>query len=309
MQTLPYSHVNEVLPFSVPKLDVRGRIVKLTSEIDVILKRHNYPHLVSEQLGNALVLTVLVGSAMKFQGRFIVQAHTKGVIELLVCEYRSDGSIRGYAKFDPEKVSSSNASNILGTGTLALTVDQGIHTERYQGVVLIDEAGLENAAQTYFMQSEQIPSEIKLSTAQISARIQGEMVTSWAAGGMLTQHMPSGVKNYTDIDDGRGLLSHDVDDAWVEATALVNTLGDDELLDQTIDSEQLIFRLFHENAPEKYDVKHVFDRCGCSEQRITAAMGGMDPAELDDVFNAGLAEVKCEFCSTQYEISRDALSY
>jgi len=131
MQTPQFQHVNAVLPFSVPKLDVRGRIVKLTHEVDAILKRHNYPDAVSEQLGKALVLTVLVGSSMKFQGRFIVQAHTKGYIELLVCEYRSDGSIRGYAKFDQESVANSNSTNALGAGTLALTVDQGPHTERY----------------------------------------------------------------------------------------------------------------------------------------------------------------------------------
>lgn len=308
MQTPQFQHVNEVLPFSVPKLDVRGRIVKLTHEIDAILKRHDYPGAVSEQLGKALILTVLVGSSMKFQGRFIVQAHTKGAIELLVCEYRSDGSIRGYAKFDRESVFEENNANVLGTGTLALTVDQGPHTERYQGVVLIEEAGLEHAAQTYFKQSEQIPSEIKLCAAQVTHRMDGELVTSWAAGGILAQHMPASGMKPLDLDDGRGLSNEDIDEQWLEATALLNTLGDDEVLDQTIRGEDVVYRLFHESLPEKYDTKQVFDSCGCSEQRIAAAMSGMNEAELDEVFQDGPAEVQCEFCSTQYNISREALS-
>lgn len=307
MQTPQFQHVNEVLPFAVPQLDVRGRIVKLTHEVNTILKRHDYPDAVSEQLGKALVLTILVGSSMKFQGRFIVQAHTKGAIELLVCEYRSDGSIRGYAKFDPDAVSKQGITNILGTGTLALTVDQGLHTERYQGVVLIEEAGLEHAAQTYFKQSEQIPSEIKLSAAQVTQRIDGHMKTSWVVGGILAQHMPAGEIKPYDLDDGRGMSKEDTNEEWFEAIALLNTLGDDEILDQTIPSEDVIYRLFHERSPEKYETKLIFDNCGCSEQRIAAAMGGMSEAELDDVFHDGPAEVQCEFCSTQYRISRESL--
>lgn len=308
MLTSQIQSFNEVLPFAVPELDVRGRIVKLTSEIDDILTRHSYPTAISEQLGKALVLTVLVGSSMKFEGRFIFQAHTKGVIELIVCEYRSDGSIRGYAKFDGDKLENNDQIPVLGTGTLALTVDQGAHTERYQGVVLIDEEGLERAAQTYFNQSEQIPSDVKLSASQVMHRIDGEAVTRWVAGGILAQHMPIGSGQSNDFDDGRGLSVENVHEHWFEALALLNTLGDDEILDQTISSEDVIYRLFHERSPEKYDAKLVHDSCGCSEKRIAAAMSGMPSTELDEVFADGPAEVQCEFCSTQYNIARDALS-
>ena len=206
-----------------------------------------------------------------------------------------------------ETVYDSNSTNVLGTGTLALTVDQGLHTERYQGVVLVEDCGLEHAAQTYFKQSEQIPSEIKLCTAPVTNRIDGELVTSWAAGGILAQHMPAGEPKLLDLDDGRG-LSKDVDEHWYEAVALLNTLGDDEVLDQTIRSEEVVYRLFHESLPEKYEAKPIFDSCGCSEQRIAAAMSGMDETELNDVFQDGPAQVQCEFCSTQHNISREALS-
>jgi len=120
--------------------------------------------------------------------------------------------------------------------------------------------------------------------------------------------MPIGELKPLDFDDGRGLSNEDVDEHWYEAMALLNTLGDDEVLDQTIRSEEVIYRLFHESLPEKYDTKPIFDSCGCSEKRIAAAMSGMDETELDDVFQDGPAEVQCEFCSTQYNISREALS-
>lgn len=308
MQSPKIQNFNEVLPFAVPELDVRGRIVKLTSEIDAILTRHDYPIPISEQLGRALVLTILVGSSMKFQGRFILQSHTKGAIELMVCEYRSDGSIRGYAKFDADKIMHQEGADILGTGTLALTVDQGAHTERYQGVVLIDEHGLEHAAKNYFKQSEQIPSDVKLSASQVTLRIDGQAVTQWVAGGLLAQHMPAGSTPSFDLDDGRGLSTDSVNDHWSEALALLNTLGDDEVLDQTILSEDVIYRLFHERSPEKYGPQSIFDNCGCSKQRIAVAMSGMTSTELDDVFENGLTEVHCEFCSTHYSIKREELS-
>lgn len=299
-----------ILPFAVPDLDVRGRVVLLNEQLDEIMQRHQYPDPVTSELAQTVVLTVLIGSSMKFDGRFILQAHTQGAIELMVCEYRSDGSIRAYARFDEAKVQSSQADNtpILGEGTLALTVDQGQHMERYQGIVSIDSKGLEFAAETYFKQSEQLPSEIKLAAGKLATQTSDGMKMQWVAGGILAQHMPPHASKPMDLDDGRNLAGEYAHDNWLEAKALINTLAQDELLDPIVGAERVIYRLFHERGATKFDPITVLDNCGCSIERIKVAMSGLTDEELDDVFEDGEAKVDCEFCSTRYHFARDALS-
>lgn len=299
-----------VLPFAVPDLDVRGRVVLLNDQLDEIMQRHQYPDNVTSQLAQAAVLTILIGSSMKFAGRFILQAHTQGAIELMVCEYRSDGSIRTYARFDEAKVQSSqdDKTPILGAGTLALTVDQGPDMERYQGIVAIDSQGLEFAAETYFKQSEQLPSEIKLAAGKLTTQTSDGVKTQWVAGGILAQHMPSHASKPADLDDGRNLAGEYAHDNWLEAKALINTLAQDELLDPIVGAERVIYRLFHERGATKFEPITVFDNCGCSVDRIKVAMSGLTDEELDDVFEDGNAKVDCEFCSTRYQFSREDFS-
>lgn len=299
-----------VLPFAVPDLDIRGRVVLLNDQLDEIMQRHEYPDSVTSELAQAMVLTVLIGSSMKFDGRFILQAHTEGAIELMVCEYRSDGSIRAYARFDALKIKSShdNGTPILGLGTLALTVDQGPHTERYQGIVAIDDKGLEFAAETYFKQSEQLPSEIKLAAGKLTTQTNDGVKTQWVAGGILAQYMPPHASKPIDLDDGRNLAGDFAHDNWQEAKALINTLAQDELLDPVIGAERVIYRLFHERGATKFEPINVIDNCGCSIERIKVAMSGLTGEELDDVFEDGEAKVDCEFCSTRYHFSRADLS-
>ena len=176
-----------ILPFQIASLELRGQVVRLGPLVDEILSRHNYPLPVAKLVGQAIVLTILLGSSLKFEGRFILQTQTDGPVRMLVIDLRSPGKVRACARFDAAAVEAAIASGkadpgaLLGKGHLAMTVDQGPETSRYQGVVALEGGDLEAAAHEYFRQSEQIPTRVRLAVAEeFSAGAQHR----WRAGGI-----------------------------------------------------------------------------------------------------------------------------
>ena len=160
-----------ILPFQADQADVVGRLVKLGPVVDTILSRHDYPEPVSQLLGEAVALTALLGAALKFEGKFILQASTDGPVDLLVADYQVPGQLRGYARFSADRVAAiaggdSETSQLLGQGHFAMTIDRGSEMERYQGVVPLEGESLTEAADTYFRQSEQLPTFIRLAVAK-----------------------------------------------------------------------------------------------------------------------------------------------
>ena len=188
-----YAGDDHVVPFEVGPLDARGRVIQLGPLLDSILERHDYPEPVARLLAEACVVAVLLGASLKFDGKFILQTRTDGPVDMLVADFSTPGSLRAYARFDADRleelagVGETAPETLLGSGILALTIDQGEHTQRYQGIVELDGTSLEDAARTYFRQSEQIPTEIKLEVAKIVRPGQPER---WRAGGLIAQFLP-----------------------------------------------------------------------------------------------------------------------
>ncbi|HEX5930225.1 MAG TPA: Hsp33 family molecular chaperone HslO, partial [Methyloceanibacter sp.] len=179
-----------ILPFQAEHAEVVGRLVKLGPVVDTILSRHAYPEPVSQLLGEAVALTALLGAALKFEGKFILQASTDGAVDLLVADYQVPGALRGYARFSAERLAALPAGGrLLGSGHLAMTIDRGPDTERYQGVVPLEGESLAQAADTYFRQSEQLPTFIKLAVARHYRAGHGERPLTWRAGGLLVQKL------------------------------------------------------------------------------------------------------------------------
>src|SRR6476660_4175919 len=185
-----------VQPFDVSALDLRGRVVRLGSAVDEILAPHNYPPPVAKLLGEAVALAVLLGSALKIEGRFIMQTQTDGPVRMLVVDFRSPGLIRACARFDAARVAGAieagkaTAGALLGHGHLAMTIDQGSDTSRYQGLVALDGGSLEDAAHEYFKSSEQIPTRVRLAVAEELRAGSGGASHSWRAGGIMLQFQP-----------------------------------------------------------------------------------------------------------------------
>ena len=231
-----------VLPFSVEALDVRGRVVRLGPSVDTILRRHGYPDPVARLLGEAAALTVLLGSSLKFEGRFQLQTKTDGPVGMIVVDFEAPDRLRATARFAADRITAlgagpHKAADLIGQGHLAMTIDQGSAASRYQGVVALEGQSLEEAAHQYFRQSEQIPTQVRLAVAEAFEDGQGR----WRAGGLLVQFLPQSIDRARladlppgDIPEGRAHLDATgtpEDDAWVEARALVGTVEDHELVD------------------------------------------------------------------------------
>jgi molecular chaperone Hsp33 len=292
-----------VVPFAVEPLDVRGRVVRLGATIDHILAKHGYPTPVARLVGEACVLTVLLATSLKIEGRFQLQTRGDGAIGMLVVDFDTPDRLRALARFDADKLGARlRACDLLGTGHLAVTVEQSDGTSRYQGIVSLQGQGLEDAARQYFDQSAQIPTRVRLAVAE---NVTGAGV-QWRAGGVMTQFLPrSPERRYrADLDPGDApggltMATPPADDAWIEAEALLATIEDHELVDPALSSERLLYRLFHEQGVTVFPAQNVRDACRCSNERIEAMLRRFTPLERRDMTgDDGLIGVTCEFCST-----------
>jgi molecular chaperone Hsp33 len=304
---------DRILPFQIDGLDVRGRVVRLGPSIDAVLERHAYPPQVSKVLGEAAALAVLLGSALKIDGRFQLQTRSDGPIGMIVVDFESPDRMRAYARFDESRLYDVRGTGpLLGSGHMALTIEQGEELSRYQGVVALDGGTLEDAAHAYFKQSEQIPTKVRLAVAESLSAQNGEAPGhSWRAGGLLVQFLPDAPERMRapDLDPGDapdGVEFDDApdDDAWVEAQTLVATVEDHELIDPTLAPERLLIRLFHERDVRVFESRGVRDACRCSRERVEGMLKSFTAQDRRDMrVDDGSIEVTCDFCSTRYGFS------
>src|SRR5438445_7333473 len=217
-----------VLPFEINALDLRGRLTRLGPALDDVLTKHDYPRAVGKLLGEAIVLTTLLGSSLKFDGRFILQTQTDGPVSFLIVDFQAPDRLRAYARFDAKRLKAGQHSGaLLGKGHLAMTIDQGADMSRYQGLVALEGGCLEDAAHEYFLRSEQIPTRVRLAVGEEL----GGGRHRWRAGGILAQFVPKAVDRarQPDLDPGdapEGIVPpvFAEDDAWVEGRSLVATV-------------------------------------------------------------------------------------
>ena len=302
-----------ILPFEVGTLDLRGRIVRLGPAIDAILGGHDYPLPVAKLLGEAIVLTVMLGSALKFEGRFILQTQSDGPVSMLVVDFTSPGKVRACARFDAARIAAAISADearpgrLLGHGHLAMTIDQGPDMSRYQGLVPLEGNDLEHAAHEYFLRSEQIPTRIRLAVAEEFRGGENGGRRHWRAGGILLQFLPKSADRarQADLDPGDappGTEPHLLpeDDAWIEGRSLVATVDDIELIDPALSSERLAYRLFHERGVRVFRSAAVQAQCSCSRQSVETMLQSFPPQDRDDMVEDGKITVTCEFCSSTY---------
>ena len=307
-----------ILPFQVATLELRGQVVRLGPLVDEILSRHDYPLPVAKLVGEAIVLTVLLGSTLKFEGRFILQTQTDGPVRMLVIDFRSPGKVRACARFDRTQVAAAIAAgkadpgSLLGKGHLAMTIDQGPDTSRYQGVVALDGGDLEAAAHEYFRRSEQIPTRVRLAVAE---ELSAGAKHRWRAGGMLLQFLPLAPERarQADLDPGDappGTAPHVVpeDEAWAEGRALMNTVEDLELIDPTLSSERLVYRLFHEHGVRVFRYRDLRAECSCSRAGVETMLRNFSQDDRDHMVENGVISVTCEFCSANYTFAPEEVA-
>jgi molecular chaperone Hsp33 len=314
----PESRDDTILPFEVAALDLRGRVVRLGSAVDEILSRHDYPLPVAKLLGEAIALAALFGSALKFDGRFILQTKTDGPVRMLVVDYATGGNMRACARYDKAQVAAAietgavSSGQLLGHGHLAMTIDQGGDMSRYQGVVALEGGSLEDVAHEYFKRSEQIPTCVRLAVAEEFSAGEGGPKHRWRAGGILLQFLPKAAERMRGADlhpgdapEGIDLPAVADDDAWVEGRSLMETVEDLELIDPALSTERLLFRLFHERGVRVFESMDVKAQCSCSRDSVSAMLRSFTQADRDDMVENGVISVTCEFCSETYVFDPD----
>ncbi|HTT78870.1 MAG TPA: Hsp33 family molecular chaperone [Stellaceae bacterium] len=292
-----------VQPFRIDPFALRGRLVRLGPTIDRILSQHDYPEPVAAILGEAIALAVVLAGMLKYDGVFTLQTKSDGPIRFIVADVSTEGAVRGYAQYDPDRLpardfadaaSSPSVPELIGSGYIAFTVDQGEHTERYQGIVDIAGATLAECAQHYFRQSEQIQAGIKLSVARSGAN------GAWRAGGLMLQRVPP--------EGGYRVIADDVEDGWRRAMVLMSSATPAELVDPDLPPRRLLFRLFHEDGVRVFRTHPVEARCRCSRARIAGILRSFPQEDIDDMRREPVTTVTCEFCNTRYEFTADDLA-
>ena len=309
---------DHVIAFQTVRSGVSGRIVRLGPAVNDILTRHDYPEPVSQVLGEALALTAMLGSQLKFNGRLILQTNTDGPLGFMVVNFETAGTLRGYASYDAERIKALSAEGkipegaLLGKGHLAMTIDPGGDMDRTQGIVAIENGTLSEAALEYFRRSEQLPTFIKLAVARHFASGGSGGVWRWRAGGLMVQHLTAeGGEEIPERDDGTdsGWVLGSDDENWRRVEILAATVEDHELLDPMLTPERLLYRLFHEEGVTAGPAQPVAMRCGCSRAHVGMFLTRFGSDELADMRDPdGAVTVTCEFCATPYRFTAEELA-
>ena len=296
-----------IQPFQIDPFALRGRLVRLGPAVDRILSQHDYPEPVATILGEAITLAVVLSGMLKYDGIFTLQTKSDGPVRLIIADVSTQGAVRGYAQYDRERLDAvasripgPNAApnpsvpDLMGGGYIAFTVDQGEHTERYQGIVELTGATLAECAQHYFRQSEQIQAGIKLAVARSGDN------GAWRAGGLMLQRVPP--------EGGYTVIADDVEDGWRRAMVLMSSATPDELVDPQLSPHRLLFRLFHDEGVRVYDTLPVAARCRCSRERIAGILRSLPPDDIAEIRQDKVTTVTCEFCNTRYEFTAAELA-
>ena len=286
---------DRVLRFSIPGRNARGRVVRLGPVLDTILTAHDYPPPIRRLLAEALVLTALLGTLLKDEdSQLTMQAQTEaGVVDLLVCDYRN-GELRGYVRHDADRLAmlgrDPSLFALFGKGYLAITFDLATSGQRYQGIVPLEGSNLAEACESYFAQSEQVPTLIRLGI--------GDGAAGCIGAGILVQHLAEG-------EEGRERLHVKLEHPeWEHVAILAGSTRPEELVDPDLSLEALVWQLFHEEPEVRVESGAMLERgCRCSIAHYQSVLIRFPESERIEMRNAaGLIEVDCAFCSKLFQI-------
>jgi molecular chaperone Hsp33 len=284
------------MPFHLEQKPVRGRLVRLGELADVLLSRHDNPDVVKKLTGQALALTAGLATALKFEGSFSLQAKGDGAVPMLLADCTDSGTLRGYARADEKKLALLNGADaeagaLLGSGYLAFTCDQGPDMDRYQGIVSLEGETLAEMTGHYFTTSEQFASRVWLAA--------GRREEGWRGTALILERVAGQGGIDPEMDQA------EQDDAWDTALALASTVKEDELLDDALPPEHLLYRLFHAEGLVIDHPRPLSYGCRCSRAKLSSVLGGFGDDDLDEMSQSGEISMTCEFCNTTFRFSRD----
>jgi len=302
-----------VLPFQLDRTGTRGRVARLDGVLQRVLSQHDYPAVIEALVAETMLLTAAIGQTIKLRWKLSIQVRGNGPARLIATDYfapASEGApagLRAYASFDEERLNhSADPFSQIGQGYFAILIDQGSGTTPYQGITPIAGASLAACAETYFAQSEQLPTRFALS---FGLSQEPGAAPHWRAGGVMLQQMPKASPHVADGGSGEGGLLNasdilDGDDAemWNHANVLLDTAEDIELIGPSVQPTDLLVRLFHEDGPRVFDAQPVQFGCTCSADKVRQSLSIYSAKDITHMTTeAGIVTADCQFCGAHYE--------
>lgn len=303
----PYTHVmpqtytpappaDFILSFDLANVGVRGRVVRLDAVSARALSAHKLPEPANRALGETMALAALLGSTLKLDGRLTVQTQSDGPLNLAAADYYgAEGArpagLRAYARLDEQRYSALKNTvpdfvTLAGMGALAITIEPRRGGNAYQGVVALSPTGIAASAETYFAQSEQLPTMIRLAAVPVTEPDKG---THWRAAGLMLQAIPEKTRD---------------EDDWRRLGFILETLEDFELVDTALAAEDLLWRLFNEDEVRVHPFEPMAFRCDCQTERIARVLRAYSAEERAGLADAdGIIRARCEFCGKSHEIA------
>lgn len=301
-----------VLPFQLDASDMRGRVARLDGVLSGILKQHDYPPVVEALVAEMALLTALVGQTIKLRWKLSLQVQSKGAVRMIATDYyapQKEGEaarIRAYASFDQDRLTDGAPFDQVGEGYFAILIDQGTGNAPYQGITPLTGPTLSASAETYFAQSEQLPTKFELS---FGLSQEPGSAAHWRAGGIMLQHMPEAspfvaeAQGESELLQAADLVSDDAGENWNRVNHLLSTVEDMELIGPSVPPTDLLVRLFHEEQPRVYDAQSVRFGCTCSEERVRQSLSIYSARDIEKMTTEdGRVTADCQFCSAHYSL-------
>ncbi|WP_308917666.1 Hsp33 family molecular chaperone HslO [Jannaschia sp. LMIT008] len=320
--TMTHIWDDTVLPFQLDHSDIRGRVARLDGVLDAVLSQHDYPPQVEELVAEMALLTALIGQTIKVRWKLSLQVRGDGPARLIATDYYgpsedgAPGRVRAYASFDRDRMAAhvqAKPFDLIGKGYFAILIDQGRDMAPYQGITPIAGGSLSSCAETYFAQSEQIPTRFAMAFGKDAA------TGGWRAGGVMVQHMPKASPFAADGQGGSGegglLTANDILDAdavedWTRVNLLLDTSEEGELIGPQIAPTDLLVRLFHEEKPRVFDPQPVRFGCTCSADRVRESLSIYSAKDIGHMTtDDGIVTADCQFCGAHYEFDPATLGF
>ncbi|WP_138466299.1 Hsp33 family molecular chaperone HslO [Poseidonocella sp. HB161398] len=312
---------DNVLPFQLDLADIRGRVARLDTVLDRILEQHDYPAPVEALVAEMALLTALIGQTIELRWKLSLQVRGDGPVRLIATDYYGPtdsgepARIRAYASFDRDRLDAATPFDLLGQGYFAILIDQGAGMQPYQGITPLSGPSLAACAETYFAQSEQLPTRFSIAFGQSTAPGTAE---TWRGGGVMLQHMPK-ASPFVANDGGSGeggllrpddMLDGDDEENWNRANLLLDTMDVLELIGPSVQPTDLLVRLFHEEQPRVYDSQPVSFGCTCSAERVRQSLSIYSAKDIAHMTtDEGIVTADCQFCGAHYEFDPQTLGF
>ena len=308
-----------VLPFQLDASDMRGRVARLDGALNGILKQHDYPPQVEALVAEMALLTALIGQTIKLRWKLQLQIQSKGAVRMIATDYygpEKEGDparIRAYASYDADRLTEAAPFDQVGEGYFAIMIDQGKGMTPYQGITPLEGGSLASCAETYFAQSEQLPTRFSLSFGKST---EPGVAEHWRAGGIMLQHMPK-ASPFVAEGEGNGetlsaadLVQDDEAENWSRVNILLDTVEDMELIGPSLAPNDLLLRLFHEEQPRVFDTQTVRFGCTCSEDRVRQSLSIYSARDIEKMTtDEGRVTADCQFCGAHYDLDPTTVGF